>query len=157
MTQKKYLDGKTWFPLTVQKEILAMRKDVENNVQHAGQKFEIAKQAYNEIREAHGQQKSKITPSCSGCILNMNQIIINWFKLYDKLGASEQRIIQAPKFQPLTPSTEIKEPTFKELLEIFNEVATPEEKKSLLNGRKTPKKNELIDFLNAKQNQTTEA
>ncbi len=158
--QKKYLDGKTWFPLTVQKEILAMRKEIENNAQHAGPKFELVKKAYDEIREAHGQAKSKYTSSCSGCILGINQIIINWFKLYDTLGVDEQRKIQAPTFQPLKPviktegdpasPTEVKEPSYKELLERFNAEATPEQKESLLKGRKTPKKDELIQYFNGK-------
>lgn len=161
MTQKKYYDGKTWFPLTVQKEILAMRKDIENNAQHAGPRFELVKKAYDEIREAHGQAKSKYTAGCSGCILNMNQIVINWFKLYDTLGVDEQRKIQTPSFQPLkpvkktegdpaTPPTETKEPSYKELLERFNATATPEEKEKLLAGRKTPKKDELIQYFNGK-------
>lgn len=120
----------------------------------------MSKKAYDEIREAHGQAKSKYTSSCSGCILGINQIIINWFKLYDTLGVDEQRKIQAPTFQPLKPviktegnpasPTEAKEPSYKELLERFNAEATPEQKESLLKGRKTPKKDELIQYFNGK-------
>ena len=159
--QKKYLDGKTYFPLTVQKEILAMRKDIENNVQHAGQKFELVKQAYDEIKEAHGESKSKYTSSCSGCILNINQLIVNWFKLYDQQAPNEKRISVAPSFKPLTPiatakdvdpatAPEVKAPSYKELLEKFNDVATAKEKKAILNGRKAPKKDELIEYFDGK-------
>lgn len=164
--QKKYLDGKTWFPLTVQKEILEMRKEIENNAQHTGQKFEIVLHAYNEIREAHGQAKSKYTASCSGCILVMNQIVINWFKLFDKMGASEQRVVKAPEFKPLKPVSRpdatpasandpVKEPSYKELLERFNAEADAQEKEAILKGRKTPKKNELIQYFDGKQAKTT--
>lgn len=162
--QKKYLDGKTWFPLTVQKEILAMRTEIEKNAQHAGQKFELVKQAYNEIKVAHGGLPVKHTSSCSGCILNMNGALKNWFALYDKQSPSDKRITVAPSFKPLKPTndkgTETKtdpasppktdEPSYKDLLAKFNEIATPEEKDAVLKGRKTPKKDELIEYFNGK-------
>lgn len=162
--QKKYLDGKTWFPLTVQRQILDMRKEIESGAQHAGQKFELVKQAYDEISIAHGGEKSKYTPSCSGCIDTMNKIVSNWFKLFDRKGVSDQRIFKAPSFQPLKPavtntantsSEAQKEPGYKELLANFNAVATEEEKEKLLAGRKTPKKDELIQYFNGKQTETT--
>lgn len=177
--QKKYLDGKTWFPLTVQRQILDMRKEIESGAQHAGQKFELVKQAYDEISIAHGGEKSKYTPSCSGCIDTMNKIVSNWFKLFDRKGVSDQRVIKAPSFQPLKPAKNdvtlgvnddpkkiwgdgsgikdgaVKEPGYKELLANFNAVATEEEKEKLLAGRKTPKKDELIQYFNGKQTETT--
>ena len=164
---KKFLDGKTYFPLTVQKQIIELRSDIEKNVQHAGQNFEIVKQAYNEIKVAQGKAPSKFDNSCSGCILEANKIIKNWFALYDKQAPTEQRKSIAPKFQPLTPikaaplkvvtttegkmtTTEVKEVSYKDLLVKFNETATPKEKEALLRGRKTPKKDELIEFFNGK-------
>ena len=131
-----------------------MRKEIQANVQHAGQKFEIVKQAYDEIRIAQGKEKSKYTNSCSGCIHSMNQILVNWLKKYDELSPSTQRLTVAPTFQPLTVAkkteVETKEPSYKELLERFNKDATPEQKEALLSGRRTPKKDELIQFFNGK-------
>lgn len=142
--------------LSVEKEILAMRKDIENYSQHAGQNFELVKQAYDDIQIAQGKQKSKYTSSCSGCIMNINLILNNWIKMYDQLGASEQRVIKAPEYKPLNPikvdnkSQESNEPSYRELLDKFNSTATSVEKASVLNGRKTASKKELIDFLNGK-------
>lgn len=155
MTQKKHYDGKTFLPLTLQKQIIALRKDIENNVHHAGANFEVVKNAYDEIQVAHGYGKSRYKPSCSGCTNQMNHTLRNWFKLYDQLGASEQRIIKTPERKPLTPvkepqAPEGKEPGYKELLERFNAEATPQEKEAILKGRKTPKKDELIQYFNGK-------
>jgi len=161
---KKFLDGKTYFPLTVQKRILELRTDIEKNVQHAGQNFEVVKQAYNEIKVAQGKAASKFDNSCSGCILEANKIIKNWFALYDKQGGDVQRKSVAAKFQPLTPlkpeetkttdpaapKSEAPEPRYKELLTRFNDEASAEEKEALLKGRKTPKKDELIEYFNGK-------
>ena len=47
-------------------------------------------------------------------------------------------------------TTEVKEVSYKDLLVKFNETATPKEKEALLRGRKTPKKDELIEFFNGK-------
>ena len=174
--QKKYLDGKTYFPLTVQKQILELRPEIEKNAQHAGQKFELVKQAFNDILVAQGKRPWSFDNSCSGCILEANKILINWFKLYDQTGPSAKRMSVAPEFKPLKPINSIQafkekqverarqnddnysrkpddntsEPSYKELLEKFNATATPEEKKALLKGRKTPTKKELNDYLNGK-------
>ena len=161
---KKFQDGKTYFPLTVQKQIIELRTDIEKNVQHAGQKFEIVKQAYNEILVAQGKRAQKFDNSCSGCILEANRIIKNWFTLYDKQASTEQRKSIAPKFQPLTPlkleptktidpatsKSDAPIPNYKDLLVRFNEIATTQEKEALLKGRRTPKKDELIEFFNGK-------
>ena len=154
----KNLDGKTFLTLSVQKQILGIRKDIESNHQHAGPQFELVKQAYDEIQVAHGYGASKYKPSCSGCINQINHALTNWLKLFDTMGVSEQRIIKAPEFQKLTPVKESKsspaepkeELTFKQMLDKFKEVATDKDKERLMVGGKMPKKAKLIEYFNGK-------
>jgi len=147
---KNNLDGKTFFPLTVQDRIIEIREDIEKGVVHAGTNFELIKQAYNEIKVAHGGTSVNHKSSCSGCTQEMNKIVGNWLKLYDELGPSEKRILRKPKVNLLKPVSDGVEPSYKELLEKFNNTATQEEKQSILQGRKTPKKEELINYFNGK-------
>lgn len=151
----KFLDGKTFPPLSMQKQIVEMRSEIESNAQHSGQKFELVKAAFDEIKEAHGGMKSKYKSSCSACVLQINSTLKNWLKLYDAQGASDKRIAVAPEFKPLKPVSKeagpnAPEPTYKELLTRFNDEATAEQKEAILAGRKTPKKDELIAFFNGK-------
>jgi hypothetical protein len=81
---KKTHNGKELVQLSVGKEIIELREDIENGVFHAGGNLELVYQAYCEIEKAHGHHPIKLDPSCSGCTIQMNNLIKNWFKLYDR-------------------------------------------------------------------------
>ena len=73
--------------ITCAKELIKIRVDVENMVQHVGKNLEIVIQAYGDVLEAQGYQRPKKNRMCtSGCIYQMNKILINWLKQYDAAG-----------------------------------------------------------------------
>lgn len=71
--------------LNCQKELMSLRKDIENNVQHRGKNYEVCFAAYTEINVHYGYAKPNSTCR-TGCIRQMNIILINWFKAFDSSG-----------------------------------------------------------------------
>lgn len=169
---KKQFSGQEVCPLSVAKEILELRKDIENKVQHAGANLELVYQAYSEIQKAHGHHPIKFTTSCSGCVLEWNKLICNWFKLYDQGTTVQKAYTGAIKSKPLVPiadkkpvkiakdlSNKAEAPKIKkeakdysiysyaELLEQFEATATKKEQDEI-NGGKMPKKAQILAYFN---------
>lgn len=164
-------------PLSVAKQILDMREEIENNNQHAGQKLEVVYQAYCEIQKAHGHHPAKLNPSCSGCTMEMNKMLKNWFRLYDKGSIVAKASTGAIKSKPLVPVKDKKpvkvandlsnkgadpkksaskpqavnhsDMSYGELLKEFEKTASKTDQKKINNGNK-PKKAQLIEYFNAK-------
>ena len=75
--------------IKLQKETMAalikIREDIENKVMHKGKNYEIVFQAYTEIKKHYGLPKP--SSGCrSGCIVKINNTLINWLIQYDKSG-----------------------------------------------------------------------
>ncbi len=86
-------------PLKAEKEILAIRRDIEKNVQHRGKNYEICFSAYTEIRVSFGYPKPNA--SCrTGCIQQMNRTLANWLKMYDKQGSTGSEPIKINSSNP---------------------------------------------------------
>ena len=146
-------DGTKLIPLSVEKEVLEIREAIEKKEAHAGRNYEIAYQAYSEIKRATGKVPKDKNQSCSSCIHEINLLLNNWLKMYDsRLFANVK--VDAPKAKPLVPKAETKsaEPSYKDLLTKFTAVATTEEKRTINNGN-TPKKAQLIEYFTPKQDE----
>lgn len=100
-TLKKSYNGKELVPLSVGKEILDIREEIESNHQHAGPQLELVYKAYCEIQEGHGHHPSELRPACSGCTKDMNKMLSNWFKLYDKGSLPQRARAGGVKHKPL--------------------------------------------------------
>ena len=170
---KKTHNGHELVQLSVAKEILAIRPDIEKNVQHAGGQLELVYQAFCEIQKAHGHHPVKLDPSCSGCTLNMNKLLINWFKLYDKGSVVAKAHAGGVKSKPLVPIKDKKatvkktvtvaqdlsnkkkpepeidysEMSYGQLLKAFEKKASKKDQKEI-NGGNKPKKAQLLDYFN---------
>lgn len=141
--------GKDYIPLTVEKEILAIRKDIErmSSIQ-SGPQLELIYQAYKEIKAALGQQAMVLDGACSGCIISMKKLLSNWFKKYD-----QKPVVEKVKIKPLTVSDkggqELKPvdtpPTYGELLKRFKIEASDEQYLNINNG-KQPNKSQLYEY-----------
>jgi len=171
---KKLYNGKEVVPLSVGKEILDIRSQIESNFQHAGGQLELVHKAYSEIQTAHGHHPTELRPSCSACTYQMNKMLSNWFKLYDKGSLPQKAMVGGVKSKPLVPIKEKKKvkiakdlsnkttPALKqatpskfssmsyaELLEEFDKVASESDKSEINKGNK-PKKAQLINYFNGK-------
>lgn len=106
---KKTHNGSELVQLSVGKEIVEIRSRIEDmKVQHAGPELELLYQAYCEIQRAHAHQPIKLDPTCSGCIMTMKKLLINWFKLYDKGTVPMKAKYGGVKPKPLQPIKEKK-------------------------------------------------
>ena len=82
---KKTHNGSELVQLSVGKQIVEIRDRIEDmKVLHAGPELELVYQAYCEIQKAHAHAPIKLDPTCSGCIITMKKLLVNWFRLYDK-------------------------------------------------------------------------
>lgn len=146
---KRTHNGNELVELTVQSQLLKIRDEIESGEVIAGDKLELAYQAYTEIKNAHGHQVRKLDKSCGSCINEMLLLLRNWFKKYDqrpyKPSVKTDRVSKPLK--PKAQTERKKEPSYKELLDKFNAVATTEEKKTINNG-KPPKKAQIVDYFN---------
>lgn len=175
---KKLYDGSTLIPISVAKEILDIREDIEKNVQHAGPNLEIVYQAYSEIQKATGKQPRKLDSTCSGCTQEMNNLLKNWFVKYDQGSLPEKQFTGAIKPRPLKPVAQkteslphtTKAATVKKIKPVeesepqsnFDDISgmnygellakfhsvASEEEIATINNGKKPSKKQLIDYLN---------
>lgn len=78
------MKNQEFIKLSMAKELLKIRKEIENNEQHTGNQFNLVEAAYQELLGKQGHQPIKYKKSCSGCINQMNKMLTNWFKSYDE-------------------------------------------------------------------------
>lgn len=178
---KKTHNGSELVQLSVGKEIVEIRERIENmNTQHAGPELELVYQAYSEIQKAHAHAPIKLDPTCSGCIVTMKKLLVNWFKLYDKgsitikakHGGVKPKPLQAVKKQPeKLPSMEpnrsekkLEPKVAKDLSNKGNGATEPtylellerfnkeatKQQKEEINNGSNPKKHQLYTFFNIK-------
>jgi hypothetical protein len=73
-------------PLTGAKQLLTIRQDIEKGKIHTGKNFELVLFSYNEIQKHFKRMPRKAGGCRSGCNHQMNKILQNWFKVFDKHG-----------------------------------------------------------------------
>ncbi len=167
---KRSYNGKELVPLSVGKEIIEIRDQIEANHQHAGGQWEVVYKAYSEIQEAHGHYAPDFTQACSGCTVTMNTMLKNWLALYDKGSLPQKAIAGAVKSKPLVAVKEKKTVkvaedlsnktkatpkqgtpskystmSYGELLKEFEKKASKSEQKKI-NGGNKPKKAQLLEY-----------
>ena len=156
MFQKKKVkanwDGKSLIPLSVEAELLEIRKEVEKKVIHAGRNLEIVKQAYNEILNAQGRPNTELKSTCSSCVIFANQILTNWLRMYDTQGFTNG-VAKPFVEEPIIPIKEVERTSDKPkteyalMMEKFNSVATSNEKATINNGNR-PSSKQLKAYFN---------
>jgi hypothetical protein len=145
--QKKY-DGSILIPLTVEAEILAKRKVIEDmTIINRGADLELIYQAYKEIKNALGQNVSKLDSSCSGCVIRYKKTLVNWFSMHDKQGY-ERIDLSKVATTPLVPLDPIAN-DFQTMTKEFYKVATDQEKATINDGKK-PTKAQLNEYFETK-------
>lgn len=118
-------------PLTMEKELLALRRDVEGDKQHKKVNRVILKAAYNEMRERQGMVKRKM--NCGRCISDINEQMLLWYQLYDartpeqiKKSAIDVQTYEAKKSAALHPiestTTGTQLPTLDNRKQMYNEL-----------------------------------
>jgi hypothetical protein len=75
-------------PLTMEKEILKIRVEIENNKRHKEENKTLTTAAFNEIRSHQG--KLPVTLSCGSCTDQANRLLIKWLTKYDERTKSQQ-------------------------------------------------------------------
>lgn len=144
-------------PTELARKLLAIRKDVLAGEQHRGVNFEIVHAAYTAVRAHYGHVATNPTACKSGCIVQMNRILTNWIKEFDRQGgvlpadkaglAAARESIAVSKNGQLVPvderRIELEKKTWKELREILGE-----DRFAVLKGtrRQVPKK-DIVDEL----------
>jgi hypothetical protein len=145
--QKKY-DGSILIPLTVEAEILAKRKVIEDmTIINRGADLELIHQAYKEIKNALGQHVSKLDSSCSGCVIRYKKTLVNWFGMHDKQG-HERIDLSKVATTPLVPIDPMAN-DFQTMTKEFYKVATDQEKATINDGKK-PTKAQLNEYFETK-------
>lgn len=95
MAKKYDLTGKAWigagYPLTMEVEILAIRKKIEKKEVHKSANRTLVVAAYNEMRGRQGQTER--TMDCGSCMRDMNRQLNIWLKLYDQRTASQKKAV----------------------------------------------------------------
>lgn len=100
---KAHYTGNDYIPVSCEKELLSIRKEIENGVSHKGRSFEICYQAIKDIYKALGQNQPK--GDCQNCVQQWNKLLNNWFKKYDNKPMPRHAAIKTePK--PLVPLKE---------------------------------------------------
>ena len=77
-------------PLKCEKQLIKIRHSVRRYVNHKGADKILVKAARNEIREKLG--KKKMTIDCGSCIKDANQLLNNWFKIYDARTDNQKKL-----------------------------------------------------------------
>lgn len=144
-------------PLTGARELLAIRQDIEAGKMHTGKNFELVLFSFNEIQKHFGRQGKKKTGCRSGCTSQMNQVLRNWFKVFDQHGgilpadkAERQKVnesiivVKHGKMVPLDQRrAELNEKSYSELKMLLGEEKT----KALSDNGKMAKKKDIIEEL----------
>ena len=140
--------GNDYIPLTVEKEILAIRSEIEDmgNLQ-TGSKLELVYEAYRQIKVALGEQPMKLNSICSECTIRVKKIVNNWFKKYDDRPFHSVNLgsLNNKPLVPLKPINSAAVPSYKELLNRFNEEASDHVKQTINDG-KQPNKSQLYEY-----------
>jgi len=71
-------------PITCIDALLSIKDDVKAFVRHKGRGFEIAYEAYRQIRKAYGHPKPNMKLCRDACIRQMNKILNNWLNQFEK-------------------------------------------------------------------------
>ena len=68
-------------------ELYKLKESIKKNGQHKGKDFEVIFEAYSQIQKFYGRPKP--SRACrSGCIRQMNNILTNWFAIYEREGGT---------------------------------------------------------------------
>lgn len=141
--------GDSYIPLTVEKEILAIRKEIEDMGKlQTGSELELIFEAYKQIKSALGQQAYKsLNGACSGCTIQMKKLLINWFKKYDDkpFNSVDLSKLENKPLVPLKPIQSGEVPPYNELLKRFNEEASDHVKETINDGKR-PNKSQLYEY-----------
>ena len=140
------------------KKLLGLRKDILAGEQHRGANFEIVHAAYTAVRAHYGHVATSPTACKSGCIVQMNKILTNWFKEFDRQGGvlpgdkgdlaaarESVGVSKDGKLQTLSDrEIELGKKTWKELVALLGE-----EKFAILKGerRQVPKKDIIAEHI----------
>lgn len=141
-------------PLT--KELVAIREDIFNNVQHKQKNFELCREAYDQLKAAHGQPPSSKRRLCrSGCIHQMNKLLGNYLRQWENNGGRfpedlkvESKTLK-PKDMTLKPLVEsAKQKELEDLSwAVLNEMAIKKNNGKRLDTTGRASKKILIEFL----------
>lgn len=76
------------YPLSMEKELLKVRDDIEQNKRHKDEQKTLVIAAHNEIRKYMG--KSPVQMNCGNCSNEANRVLRIWLKKYDERTKSQQ-------------------------------------------------------------------
>jgi len=141
-----------FIPLNISNQIVAIRKDIETNVQHKGRNYELVRAAINEIK-AHFNKPPLGNRICrSACITNYNDLLKKWLKSFDlHYGFGTEVKLTPVTHEPLIPLKEVEgkdlnNESFSVLRDRLIAKTSLEFVQSLNNG-KIPKKSVVIQEL----------
>jgi len=151
--------------LSMAAEILERKDKIFKNHQWKGQEFELIRAAYAELRKANNLPKPSTTLCRSACIKQMNKMLGNWIKIYDREGMKQgDKIVQVEAEVTTTLSEVINQNLGDDLVPVgermqilmewdwieLKEYALEklgEEKYKSLNGKKPPSKASIVEAL----------
>lgn len=87
-TKKGQRAGKGFPHLSQEKKLFTYREAIEKGTQHKGADLVFLIAMYNEMQGHYGNPPIK--EGCTGCVVQVNKMLRNWFGLYEKAQQTGQ-------------------------------------------------------------------